>query len=184
MYRAKESSRKAVVATFVGFVLMAFVLKVLMIRPALTPPLLLAIEILCYGCLYCAAIYYLYAYRHRDALRARMIVPTLLSAVVFLGCSVYAVLSRNDRSLHFVLVGTVIATLLLAKGLLGPLAAAISLSLAVYGYLHMGAQHVPIIVYVVDFVFGEVHPSLQYISTMVIAVGALANSIAAEGFEH
>ena len=147
--------------------------------PAQQPQgLTLAIEILLYGMLWVVAIPAFFL--GLEYLGHRMKVPGIVSAVVFLGCTAYAVLSRNDQSGHIFSVGLVLALLALSKGLLGPLAAALSLSLAAYGILHTDGYHVPLIKGIVEFIFGQINVALEYVTSFIIAVSSLGNMLASD----
>lgn len=137
-----------------------------------------AIEILLYGTLWVSAVMAFVADSH--GLRRRLKVPSILAGVVFAGCTVYAIMIHDQRSGHFVGIGVVLALLFLAKGLLGPLAAALSLTLAAYAWLYTDSHHVPVMFHILEFTFGQVDLAFEYLTSFLVAGGSLATMIEAD----
>ncbi|MBU2624952.1 MAG: hypothetical protein KKG33_05260 [candidate division Zixibacteria bacterium] len=137
--------------------------------------MLIALEILGYGVIITLAIWYLMVARVKD----RMAIPTLSAGVAFLGCLTYALLSSdNGHFWHFFSAGLLLAGLLLVKGLAGPLASGIILSLATYGLLHGTGSHIPLVQQLVMFVFGEVHLAIEYIAVIImVLVSAVSTAV-------
>jgi hypothetical protein len=138
-----------------------------------------AIEIILYGMLWTMALVTFLIGFHN--VRSRLIIPGLLSGVIILGSIAYAILSRNEtgteNSFHLIYVSLILGGILLAKGFFGPLAVASSLSLAAYGLIHESSHSIPLINSLVIFVIGKTSLTLEYLTSIVIVLGALANLI-------
>jgi hypothetical protein len=148
------------------------------------PPLATAVEILLYGVLWVGAVWWFSMSMDDPTAMRRMIVPGIVAAIVAFGCIAYGLLARGRGGGHAVEVGLVVAFVVLVKGLLGAIATAVALSVAAYGLLHRDAEYVPLVQELVQFICGYVSVAMEYVVSIVIAAGALANLFTAEtGYE-
>lgn len=143
------------------------------------PELQIAIEIVLYGLLWTMAIATFILGCHR--IRCRLIIPGLLSCIIITGSIAYTILSKDsftaENGMHFIIVSIALSGILLVKGFLGPIAMASSLSLAAYGLIHTGDYHVPLVQELVVFILNESSLTLEYLTSIILALGALANSL-------
>jgi hypothetical protein len=159
----------------VGIVSLTFLSEFLQIRKELK----IAIEIILYGSLWTMAIAAFIVGFHKTY--SRLLVPSLLSGVIILGSIVYAILTKgspeHENSLHLIYVSLVLSGVLLAKGFLGPIAVASTLSLAAYGLIHAVDNHVPLIEYLVFFILNENNLTLEYLTLIVLTLGSLVSFV-------
>lgn len=137
-----------------------------------TPPLALAVEVILYGILWVSAIWWFVMMLDDTLAKRRMLIPSILAAIVLFGCITFAILSHDS---HVFVAGLVIALVLLTKGFFGAVASAVTLTLAAYGILHRGGDSIPLIKTLVEFITGHINATLQYVVSIVIVAGSLAN---------
>jgi hypothetical protein len=142
------------------------------------PPIATAVEIMLYGVLWVAAIS-TFVNRLHD-LRRRLMPPVVIAGVVVCGCVAYALLSHNEESWHVFATGIVLGLLIVAKGAIGMLGAATSLSMAAYGILHGINYHIPLFSTLVEFILGEVNLALEYVCAFAGAAFSLGTVLAAD----
>jgi len=82
----------------------------------------------------------------------------------------------------FSFIPTPVAVELIRNPTYGALASAIALGLWAFGYLHEANSNIPLIMNLVNWMFGQIHLALQIVCSFVMAIFALANMLLADCF--
>jgi hypothetical protein len=176
--RRTENFKKMYKLSVIGIsTLFAFgiiILKYFSAFLAVKPEINTAIEIVLYGMLWVMATVIFILGFHRT--KARLIIPGLLAGTVIFGSISYYFLSQGENE-NAIIISLLIGGILLIKGFLGPISVAFSLSIAAYGLLHESSHHIPLIKDLIFFVFGSYNLLFEYLTAVIIVLGALANML-------
>jgi hypothetical protein len=168
--------RWSVIGIPILFVISIVILN--LVKSILSSELQTAILVVLYGMLWVMAIVTFAMGFHR--IRSQLIVPGLLTAVVIVGCIAFSIVSKSESPMDIIKIGLIVGSILLIKGLLGPIAVASSLSIAAYGFLGHSSEHLFLFKDLVFHIIGQANLVTEYLLSIIVAVGAIGNAIAVD----